>query len=186
MKKPTWIFARESEYTLSISSLLLAYFKSLQRPFLMSSIHSLNTRSLSSLTPTQTHTHTHTHTHTTHTHTHSAPQNVWNLAINENSVQKKILNLIQVLLNSITYPSDKAKGNVTTNLFNWMPYRFWGLLATNLCWNILSLYPFPTTVGKSEFDCSFPRQNRKLNHERNERPITKHCLLQHILRKRGI
>jgi len=61
MKKPTWIFARESEYTLSISSLLQAYFKSLERPFLMSSIHSLTTHSLthslSSLTPTQTNTH---------------------------------------------------------------------------------------------------------------------------------
>lgn len=58
MKKPTWIFARESEYTLSISSLLQAYFKSLERPFLMSSIHSLTTHSLSSLTSTQTHTRT--------------------------------------------------------------------------------------------------------------------------------
>jgi len=61
MKKPTWIFARESEYTLSISSLLQTYFKSLERPFLMSSIHSLT---LLSHSYSNTHTHTHTHTHT--------------------------------------------------------------------------------------------------------------------------
>lgn len=82
MKKPTWIFARESEYTLSISSLLQAYFKSLERPFFMSSIHSLTTHSLSSLTPTLS-----------LSHTHSAPQNVWNPAINENSVQKEFSEL---------------------------------------------------------------------------------------------
>ena len=84
MKKPTWIFARESEYTLSISSLLQAYFKSLERPFLMSSIHSLTTHSLTLLS--------HSYSNK-HTHTRGAPQNVWNPAINENSVQKQFSEL---------------------------------------------------------------------------------------------
>jgi len=170
MKKPTWIFARESEYTLSISSLLQAYFKSLERPFLMSSIHSLTLLS-----------HSYSNTHTQCPSKCLKPSNKWKLC-----TKKNFSELNPNLLNSFTHPLDKAKSNVTTNLFNCRPYRFWGLLATNLCWNILSPYPFPATVRKSEFDCSFPRQNQKLNHERNERYITKHCLLQLILCKCGI